>query len=235
MQIRKQGGKKNTREKKRNRHFGKVSKSNKWPPPCRAAAVSTFLGASIWCWELARSTSFPALLQLKLYMPGAASLQIVLDNPLQKLLPLKLPAVLELNLFLAEFCTSWHLENKDSPMGLLWKDSLGTASVTPGRMEPLEEGRGKGFELRFTEGSSRRDLLLPTSHLQSVPSPARKGLSQDLPPVVTLAKIFSKHFSQAFGLFTNNISIASNYSHVKEPPDRCLKSRGSNQQIEMGF
>lgn len=123
-------------------------------------------------------------------MPGAASLQIALDNPLQKLLPLKLPAVLELNLFLAESCTSWHLENKDSPMGLLWKDWLGTASVTPGRMEPLQEGRGKGFELRFSEGSSRRDLLLPTSHLQSVPSPARKGLSQDLPPVVTLAKLF---------------------------------------------
>lgn len=62
-------------------------------------------------------------------------MQIVLDNPLQKLLPLKLPAGLELNLFLAEFCGSWHLENKDSLMGLLWKDSLGAASVTPQSME----------------------------------------------------------------------------------------------------
>lgn len=35
-------GEKNPHEKKRNRHFGKVSKSNKWPPPCRAAAVSIF-------------------------------------------------------------------------------------------------------------------------------------------------------------------------------------------------
>lgn len=68
-------------------------------------------------------------------MPGAASLQIVLDNPLQKLLPLKLPAGLELNLFLAEFCGSGHLENKDSPMGLLWKDLLRTASVAPQRVE----------------------------------------------------------------------------------------------------
>lgn len=43
MQIRKQGGeKKTTHEKKRNRHFRRVSKSNKWPPPCRAAAVSIF-------------------------------------------------------------------------------------------------------------------------------------------------------------------------------------------------
>lgn len=87
MQIRKQRGEKkkipverkgtDTSERFQNLTSGHLPAEQLLSP----YSLCITLGASIWCWELARSISFPALFQLPIYMPGAASLQIVLDNP----------------------------------------------------------------------------------------------------------------------------------------------------------
>lgn len=78
-----------------NRHLRKVSNSTKWPPPSRAAAVSIFFVHYIIIKHMVvragKEHFLSVLFQLKIYMPERVSLQIVLDNPLQKPLAFKTP------------------------------------------------------------------------------------------------------------------------------------------------